>query len=79
MRKMFNETIRKELPEYERENFWNLVENVVLECHNGNGELDDDILYDVIEEMGSSISKRSVWEQIRDLAEEVLENATLED
>ena len=79
MIKMFNDTIRKKLPEYEQENFWNLVENVVLESHNGDGNVDDDIIYEVIEEMGSSISKRSVWEQIRDLAEEVLENASLEE
>ena len=71
MRKMSNtnEIITEEV----REKYWKKVGKIVEEAES------DEVLFEVIEEIGSSISSRNVWEQIKDLAEEVLENATLEE
>jgi len=68
--------------EQEREEFWKKVEDIqieALEDHNRGVNGYDDLIFEVIEELGCSLSKRSVWERIRDLANEVLENANLEE
>lgn len=62
-----------------KEEFWKAVETLAVECAREDSiQACDELIFEVIEELGSSISKQNVWERIKELAEEVLENASLD-